>query len=136
MRKIIVILMMFFLGAGLTQPTGHIQYFNLQEKYAQCSEEDHDITPLDFVFEHLLNLETIVNFLEGELEYESGDHPHEPFQASQSIAPMLIILPDLVQIDLVKNQPLFWVKTKHAILDRGIYLSCFKDDVFRPPIFS
>ncbi|MES2477982.1 MAG: hypothetical protein V4561_02775 [Bacteroidota bacterium] len=137
MQKAIVILMMFFLGAGLTQPSGYIQYFNLHEKYAQCSLEDHDLNPLDFIFEHLLNLETIINFIEGEHEYEAGDHPHEPFQtAAQSISLVLITPPNSIQIDLNKCQYFFSEEVKYAFSNKGFYLSNFQDNIFRPPIFG
>lgn len=137
MQKAIVIIMMFFLGAGLTQPSGYIQYFNLHEKYTQCSHEDHDLNPLDFIFEHLLNLETIVNFLEGEHEYEAGEHPHEPFQtAAQSISLVLITPPNTIQIDLEKCQFNFPKDVQYPFSNKGFYLSNYQDNIFRPPIFA
>jgi hypothetical protein len=133
-RKITVILMMFFLSLGLTQPTGCMQYFNLHEMYAQCSVEDHDITPLDFVFEHLLNLESIVNIFEGEHEYQMGDHPHEPMQTSQAVAHIQLALPNVLRFEVSEEHPVYREATTYPICKGPSYSDTFCGEILRPPI--
>ncbi len=127
---------MFLLSLGLTQPTGFLEYRNLQEQYEQCRIEDHDITPLDFIFEHLLNLESIVNLIEREHEYVGGDYPHQPFQASESVSQVLLALPNTLQFDICKNQHFFDEKISHPIRKMAIRLAHFCADIFRPPMLS
>lgn len=126
--------MMFFLSLGLTQPSGRMQHFNLSEMYAQCSIEDHDITPLDFIFEHLLNLESIVNLFEGEHEYHMGDHPHEPMQSAQSSAPIQLALPNHIDFEVSKVHPLYPEEITHTMRRDAFYIHSFHADIFRPPI--
>ena len=133
MRKAIAILMLLFLGVGLTQPGGCLQAFNLHERYHHCSLEDHDITPLDFVFEHLLNLESIVNFIEGEQDYLPGDHPHNPAQAAQSAAQVAVVMPGAIKFE-INEHPVFPEVIKHCAGKGVVYLSSFQTDIFRPPV--
>lgn len=126
--------MMLFLSLGLTQPSGRMQHFNLHEMYAQCSIEDHDITPLDFVFEHLLNLESIVNLFEGEHEYHMGDHPHEPMQSAQSGVHIQLALPNHIHFEVHKPHRLYPETITHSVRQATFYAHSFFADIFRPPI--
>ncbi|MBL7712299.1 MAG: hypothetical protein JNL13_07550 [Chitinophagaceae bacterium] len=126
--------MMFFLSLGLTQPSGRMQHFDLYSMYAQCSNEDHDITPLDFVFEHLLNLESIVNLFEGEHEYHMGDHPHEPMQSAQSSVQVQLALPNHIDFEVHASQAVYPESITHTMRYDAFYVHSFYADVFRPPI--
>jgi hypothetical protein len=76
MRFAVMLMMLYYSLGSLFFPTGSLSYtLNLREMYRQCSLEDTDITPVDFVFEHLLNLEDIIAHFEHE---EHEDKPHQP----------------------------------------------------------
>lgn len=132
MQKGIVILIIFLLGIGITQPGGILQSFDVHERYAHCTTEDHDITPLDFVFEHLLNLESIVNLIEGEHHYNGDDHPHDPFQLAQTVLETTIGLPHRLSFEM--NYPLFVQGIQYPKQDQDIHLSQFYSSILRPPI--
>lgn len=134
MQKAVVILIIFLLGLGVTQPSGILQPFDIRERYEHCSHEDHDITPLDFIFEHLLNLESIVNIIEGEHEYHPGDEPHEPFQLMQSASEITIGMPGIpIEIHMVYHTER---AIQYPIHNRDLTLSHFCSDILRPPIAS
>lgn len=124
---------MLLLGMGLTQQGGYMQFCDMQAMYSHCAEEDHDITPLDFVFEHLLNLESIVNLLEGEYDYHHGDHPHTPAQSAQSVAGFNVALPHTISFDIM---PRFFPAEgiTYAIGKGPFYTSRTGSNIFRPPI--
>jgi len=120
------------LGVGLTQPTGILQPIDFKAKYAQCSHEDHDITVLDFVFEHLLNLEALVNIIEGEHEYDFGDYPHAPFEVIKSIQETIAIVPSFILFEI--SDLYFCIATVKYPFQTSDYLSAFCPDILRPPI--
>lgn len=132
MRNAIIILVIFLLGIGLTQPNGILQPIDFKAKYAQCSHEDHDITVLDFIFEHLLNLEAIVNIIEGEHEYDFGDHPHAPFETIKSIQETVATVPSYIFFKLSEFH--FCDTTIKYPSPTSDYLSGFCQDILRPPI--
>ncbi|RYE26536.1 MAG: hypothetical protein EOP51_00270 [Sphingobacteriales bacterium] len=135
MQRLVVIIMVLFLTVGLTQPSGVLQPFNLQERYQHCSVEDHDITPLDFVFEHLLNLESIVNFIEGEHEYTAGDHAHAPFQASGNSIQIALAMPVDIQHSVAPHCSFPASITYSLGKDEG-YASRDGSSIFRPPVLG
>lgn len=135
MQKLAGIFILFFLALGLTQPSGFMQHCNLQQMYADCSAEDHDITPLDFVFEHLLNQESVVNLLEGEYDCPMGDHPHDPFQASQAAAQVMVcVVPQLNPFSIEKKAVTIVPEKEYFAYNSDFYSSVFLAAVFRPPI--
>jgi hypothetical protein len=125
---------MCLLALGLTQPGGIMQYHDLQKMYHHCSLEDHDITPLDFVFEHLLNLESIVNLIESEHELPETDQSHETFEAAPSAILVLATPPGPSQFDISKSHVLFFAATTHFSNRNDFYKSQFFFCIFRPPI--
>lgn len=70
-----------FLGAAFL-PFGDLASLDhLPEWYAHCKEEeDADMTPLDFITDHLVNVDHLFD------AHGSGDHqrPHQPFHLSVS----------------------------------------------------
>ncbi|MBL7719094.1 MAG: hypothetical protein JNL72_09700 [Flavipsychrobacter sp.] len=132
MRNAIIILVIFLLGIGLTQPTGILQPIDFKAKYEQCSHEDHDITVLDFVFEHLLNLEAIVNIIEGEHEYDFGDYPHAPFETIKNVQETIATVPSFIFFEL--SELCFCETTIKYPYPTSDYLSSFYTDILRPPI--
>lgn len=97
--------------------------------YHQCSLEDHDITPLDFVFEHMLNLEHIINFFEGEQEQE-----HHPYQSVQSNGqPLVVAMPVYMYTPVLRRQ-VFADPPVYPSAATSFYRSLFLGSVFRPPL--
>ena len=133
MHKAVLIVIMQLLAAGLTQPSGILQPLNMREKYAHCSIEDHDITPLDFVFEHLLNLEILVNLIEGEHEYKGQDYPHEPFQVIKTGFEITAAMPHYILYE-ANRQTFTEEPLKHDNGYTSFYTTGFSSNLFRPPI--
>lgn len=131
MRKVALMLMLFQGIATLLQPIGDSRALNLREIYQQCSLEDPDITPLDFIFEHLLNLESIVDCFEG--KNETGEAEHQIPQAVEFSVQIAVIVLRTVQIDF-QPQILFQEKIKYPICRGDFCSSNFYTDLLRPPI--
>lgn len=131
--KVIVIFIMIFMALGVTQPNGYIQSFNFQKQYEQCCHEDHDITLLDFIFEHLLNLEAIVNLLEGEHEYVGDDSPHIPFQQLEA-SQVIFATTNNARIEIKERCSFVESRVAYATYQNDKLPSNFCADIFRPPI--
>ncbi|GAA4467656.1 hypothetical protein GCM10023093_23910 [Nemorincola caseinilytica] len=101
---------------------------DLRQMYQQCSKEDHDITPLDFVFEHLLNFESIINYFEGEENEE-----HQPFG---SIGSNLQVAITTSTVSFLYPAPgtAFYTKKVYPIHQAAFYSSNYFGDIFHPPI--
>ncbi len=133
MQRLIIIPILFIWILGLIQPGVWSNSFDLHKMYERCSKEDPDITPLDFVFEHLLNLEEVEHFFEGEEEEEEGELPHQPFQIMQSPSQFVVALPKILQIEL---QPFIELagNSVYPINKGNFYHYNYNTDIFRPPI--
>lgn len=68
-----------YYGLGLVLfPLGDMSYLKeLPEMYHECSHEEHDMTPDDFVFEHLFCLGAIMEYIEDDFD-EENEQPHQP----------------------------------------------------------
>lgn len=124
------------LAIGLTQRLGYMRSCDLKAEYAACSIEDHDITPLDFVFEHLLNLESIVNILEGEHDYTNGDHPHQPLEATSSVILIAVGVPQTFRYSFIEEHFFIDDSLTYPLRRGDFYCSHFYTDILRPPILS
>ena len=136
MRKIAVTALLFLLALGnLSQPTGYMQSLNLWEMYAQCSGEDPDITPADFVFEHLLNLEDFMHFLEGEDDdAEKGERPHEPYHLAVTTIQFVASIPKPIVADIPFYKEFLTEKINYPLPGENFYHCHFCADIFHPPI--
>lgn len=112
----------------LVQPLGNTSSFDLREMYEQCSHEDADITPLDFVFEHLLNFELIIHYFEGEKEEE-----HQPLHSAGALIDISVVLPQAVSFAMHQHVVYYNSKT-FVITDTNFHSSSFFADILRPPI--
>jgi hypothetical protein len=117
------------LGLGTLMHPYSLSSVNIHEMYQQCSQEDHDITPLDFVFEHLLNLEHIINFFEGENEQE-----HQPYQSAQPSAHQLVMAMPIYLGAPVLQHRLYAIPPVYPCAATSFYRSLFLGSVFRPPL--
>lgn len=128
MRIVAHILMLLHGFAFLLQPMGNPTSMNFQEMYQQCSVEDHDITPLDFVFEHLLNFECVINYFEGEDQEE-----HQPFQTIEFSAPIAVTMPKPLSI-IFSQHSYDSERVVYTIENTKFCSSNFYADIFHPPI--
>lgn len=109
---------------------GNPASMSFREMYQQCSIEDHDITPLDFVFEHLLNFECVINYFTGEDEEE-----HQPFKTIEYSAPIAVTIPKPVCI--IFTQHSYWsIRAIYPVHNTGFFSSNYYADIFHPPIVS
>lgn len=133
MQKSIVIGLIAILTLGLLQPVLYMQPVNLYEVYQQCSHEDPDINPVDFVFEHLLNLEEFVSCFEHEDPNEENELPHQPIQIVHNAAQTFVAIPKRLE---VRVQPRVELNAEidHPLNKESLYFYNYHTDIFRPPI--
>jgi len=136
MRKLSVILLMTYYGIGtIILPMGdfsNAKYF--AKVYDQCSKEDPDMDALDFVFEHLMNLEIVCQHFETPGN-EENEKPHQPLQQLQSLSQTLVVLNNPMQFEAVQDA-LFPVKINTYLLSPDNFISSpFLTEVFHPPLF-
>lgn len=128
MKKVALLLMFLQIITFALQPTGTPASLTYQEMYQQCSQEDHDITPLDFVFEHILNFECIINLLEGESKEE-----HQPYQSVKSFSQIAVTIPKPLHVHF--SLPIDFAATVvYPAHTAAYYLSNFHVEIFHPPI--
>lgn len=128
MRVIISILLFIHSVTFVINPLGCTSPLNLHDMYEQCSREDNDITPLDFVFEHLLNFESVIQYFEGETEDE-----HESHKSLESIIEVTIIIPEPLHFHFYPKRRYFDIK-EYPVLDTKFHPSSFFPEILRPPI--
>ncbi len=131
MRYVAIILILLQSISTLLQPICNTRVLNLREMYQHCSLEDPDITPLDFVFEHLLNLEGIVDCFEG--KNESDEAEHQIPQTTEFSLQIAVVLSQTIQIDF-KPRNSFSTRIKYPTGRRDFCSSNFYADLLRPPI--
>ncbi len=135
MRKLPVIFFMLFYCTGtLLFPMGDFSCAkNICGVYDQCRSEDPDINLPDFVFEHLLNLGSILEHFEHDADGEENERPHEPFQQLQSISQTLVIISQPLQFEA--ESITFSPREKETYSAYADYFipSDFLTKVFHPP---
>lgn len=126
--RLAAMILIFMLVLGTLMHPYSPASVNIHQMYKQCSQEDHDITPLDFVFEHLLNLEHIINFFEGENEQE-----HQPYQSMQSGVQQLVMDMPIYLSTLFLQCRLSVITPVYPCAATSFYRSRFNGSIFRPP---
>ena len=122
------LLILLYSVTAILQPIGNPSSMNFREMYLQCSAEDYDITPLDFVFEHVLNFECVINYFEGEDEEE-----HQPFRTVESSSPASVSIPG--SLFTCNSQTVYFSnRITYPVQNTGYCSSDFSRDVFHPPI--
>jgi hypothetical protein len=112
---------------------GDMSYLQeLPKRYEQCQKEDWDLTPTDFIIEHLLNLEEVIECFETKSTNTSEkDKPHQA-NFSHNIAPFFSL--SVVQHKInTKPSIQFYKKIKYPIMDTANAASNFLSDIFHPP---
>jgi len=95
--------------------------------YEHCkATEAEDMTPLDFLTDHLINIDGLFE------KHDKGDQqkPHSPIQFHHSFAPIVFLTQ---QFKFSFKKPLA-VKCNAPIYTDRFYYSDYNPFVFRPPI--
>ena len=100
---------------------------DLPEMYRQCkSTEDKDMGPLDFITDHLLNIDGVFD------KHDKGDEqkPHNPLQFRHTLTQTVFFPAQIIASLLI---PLKFI-SQHSILEEIFSLSAYCSPLFRPPI--
>jgi hypothetical protein len=117
----------FFFGTFCLPQGDFSAIADLPKMYQHCkATEDKDMTPLDFITDHLINIDGIFD------KHDNGDEqkPHSPIQLHHTLAQIVFVTQ---QFKISFNKPLPH-KTDFQIYTYGVYFSDFNPFVFRPPI--
>lgn len=134
MRKLpIIFFMAFYIMGTLLCPMGDLAYTkNLSQVYDQCKDEDPDINAFDFVFEHLLNLESVFEHFENDADEGKNEKPHHPFQLMQSVSPVFVVVSKPLQIE-ARLVAIVNEERSYSICQDDFVPSAFLTEVFHPP---
>jgi hypothetical protein len=102
---------------------------NIRSLYVQCSIEDPDLTPVDFVFGHLLNLEYLIQAIEGEQEQE-----HQPLSLAQQVSPTPVILPAMLTVAIGARRQYASNQHRYNLYHPATWCAGVAGRVFRPPV--
>lgn len=93
LKKAATILLLSYYSFGIfCLPMGDFSRMaELPGMYQHCKEEDPDINILDFVGEHLMNLENIIDHFEHDEEQDKNEQPHQPYHFAASAAETMYI---------------------------------------------
>lgn len=134
MKKAVVILFMTIYGLGmLLYPMGDFACSrSLISLYHHCQGEDPDLDIADFVFEHLLNLDDVIDCFEHE-EQEKNEKPHQPFQYTQAPAPMPVVVSKLIYFEATGQEPVYSEASVYSLYKQPYIPLCYLTEVFHPP---
>lgn len=100
---------------------------DLPRMYQHCkATEDKDMTPFDFVTDHLLNIDGLFD------KHDNGDtqKPHTPFQFHRTTMQTFVVAPQ-IKVSIRKPNAGDHAIPLHA---ESVYTSGYSSSVFRPPI--
>jgi len=124
-------LLSFYTLGTLLCPLGDFAYLDhLPEMYAQCAGEDPDMDVADFIFEHMMNLEDVMNHFENETE--EHEKPHQPFQQVQ-LTQQIIAITAPVRFEPVLKQVSLYEKVAYPAYNEQFMPSSYLSEVFHPP---
>lgn len=129
LKKATNIFLLAFYSFGIfCLPMGNFSELNdLPAMYQHCkATEDKDMTPLDFITDHLINIDCLFD------KHENGDEqkPHTPIQFHHQQAQNYF----LTQAFKVSESNISIIPVQLPIYKESNYYSNFHSCVFRPPI--
>jgi len=131
LKRLTAIALLFYYAIGtLCLPMGDFSILpTLPEMYQHCkATEDSDMTPLDFVTDHLINVDGIFD------NHDNGDDqkPHQPFHY-QNLT--LQLFTPIVPEFSIPNKTLVFTDKKSIIASTDVnFTSDYTSEKFRPPI--
>jgi hypothetical protein len=127
-RLISIALLSYYLLANLCFPQGDFSALSdLPEMYRHCKvTEDKDMTPLDFLTDHLINIDGLFD------KHDNGDQqkPHAPFHFHHLQVQNYFTLHEL----RTTKTNISFVQNIIPIYRENSYRTNFHSQVFRPPI--
>lgn len=127
-RQISLFLLVYYLFGILCLPQGDFSALvDMPRMYQHCkTTEDKDMTPLDFITDHLLNIDAWFD------KHNNGDEqkPHSPIQFHHSISQTIFINKPQ---EVLPSKTIFNKKENTFYTDK-LYLFNFTSFLFRPPI--
>jgi hypothetical protein len=129
MHRIIAILILSYYSFGtLCLPSGNFSSLtDLPEMYRHCkTTEDKDMTPFDFVTDHLLNLDGLFD------KHDDGDDqkPHQPFHFHHM---MQQVVSPAFEFSMELEKHIF-IEKKQTLFTTNFYHADYVSKIFRPPI--
>jgi hypothetical protein len=128
-KKIIYLLFSAYFLAGmlLLQQSDFCSLQDLPAMYRHCKAfEDKDLTPLDFITDHLLDLDCIID------QHDKGD-PQKPHQSPQYNHENCQNFFLAKEIDIYNTKPVI-VKQNLRVYSENMEPGEYFDRLFRPPI--
>jgi len=128
LKTLTILLLFYFVAGTMFLPEGDFSTLpDMPKMYAHCkAQEDVDMDLVDFVTEHLLE----VNGIFGQDIPEPGDKPHQPIQFHHQFVQISIVAR---QVKLEFQQVVVQGNQLTALADE-VFLSGYTASVFRPPI--
>ena len=118
----------FIVGFLLLQQSDFSMLQDLPAMYQQCkTSEDKDLTPLDFITDHLLNMDCLFD------QHDNGDiqKPHVPPQFNHQSYQNVFVLKDIL---IQTKVPVKLSLHNHRYSDSSVPQD-YIGSIFRPPIF-
>jgi len=127
-KTIYIFLFAFFTFGKVCLPLSDFSLLGeISEMYSNCkATEDKDMTPIDFITDHLLNIDGIFD------KHENGDEqkPHIPKQSHHYIQTIISIIDSF---DFLISK-FYYFEEKSSIHLMKFTLSDYITKIFRPPI--
>jgi hypothetical protein len=127
-KAVYIFLFAFYTFGTLCLPLGDFSLLGeIPEMYSHCkATEDNDMTPIDFITDHLLNIDGIFD------KHNHGDEqkPHKPIQSHH---PIQTTISFINYVDFSINK-FYCFEEKPSIHSMELILSDYITKIFRPPI--
>ena len=118
----------YYLFGTFCLPMGDFSVIqDLPQMYSHCkATEDKDMTAIDFITDHLINIDCIFD------KHDNGDEqkPHTPIQFRHSQSQTTFIAQQFYFSIIKPTSP----QIKHPIFFEDFNLTDYKSRIFRPPI--
>lgn len=99
--------------------------------YNNCKTEDPAISPVDFFFEHLLNLGSVIESFEHHHKNIEKEIPHQPYHFHTNSFQVVCNITQPQDIDFNKEGKAI---TNFVIQNEDFIPFGYSNNVFRPPI--
>ncbi len=130
-KAINIFLLAFYSFGTFCLPMGDFSSLqDLPEMYQHCkATEDKDMTPLDFLTDHLINIDGLFD------KHKNGDEqkPHAPIQYRHISQLVVFQLPTIISL---KTANISFVEQSHLYHSDNFVKSDYITKVFRPPIVA
>ena len=133
LKKIAAILLLAYYSFGaVCLPMGDFSRIgNLPDMYKHCQMENPGLNPVDFVFEHLLNLGSVVESFEHNNKHDEKELPHQPYHFHLNSFQSIVNVTKPLGINANTEEPLTTIFIFH---NEVFFPSDFSGNILRPPI--